>query len=165
MYFTNRISIITLTIITLLIVALLIIKNGGKINAFEKFFNDANCSDCNFSGWRRKDYCQSCGNCGWSVGQDGFGQCLPGNKNGPISNLNTKDWHYGGKHIWRNSTLPRPHLHTTKSPEAVIYNPRLHYTPFWKVTHKNRMRNDYGSLRYGRRFGYGWNQQYEEQRF
>ena len=171
MYFTN-LPLKGVIIIIVLVVASVYFYNNmvNPSGGLENFYDDVVCPDCNFSGWRRKDYCQSCRNCGWSVGHDGFGQCIPGYKNGPVTNLNTKDWYYGGKHIWRNASNPRrPHPATgssaTRHPATVPYSPRLQYIPFWAMTHKNRMKNDYGNLRYGRRFGYGWDPRYEEQRY
>ena len=178
MYFTN-LPLKGVIIIIVLVVASVYFYNDMVNNmsnnvvnpsgGLENFYDNAVCPDCNYSGWRRKDYCQSCLNCGWSVGFDGFGQCVPGYKNGPVTNLNTKEWYYGGKHIWQNSSHPRHAVNPTNETQSAsvgrTYSPRLDYIPFWRLSHKNRMRNDYGDLRYGRRFGYGWDPRYEEQRY
>ena len=105
------------------------------------------CPDCNNNGWTRKKQCQQCFNCGWSIGWDGFGQCIPGSLKKPLINNDTKYWYYGGNKIW-SATLTN---HT--QPKYISY----HHTPLLNTTHLNRSRYGYGSPRYGHRFGYGWN--------
>jgi len=124
----------------------------------ENFYNDS-CTDCNHSGWRRKDLCASCKNCGWSVGYDGFGQCIPGYLHGPVTNLNTQKWYYRGKLIWK---VPNPRL-TASIPRETT--PHLSHIPRWNTAYQNRMRNDYGNYRHGKRFGYGLDQRYHTERY
>lgn len=139
-------------------------RRVGSTTAKETFYNDT-CTDCNYSGWRRKDLCGSCKNCGWSVGYDGFGQCMPGYIDGPVTNLNTQEWYYGNKLIW---TIPNPRLTAPISREINFYSPsipRRSHIPYRDMTHQNRMRNDYGYYRYGKRFGYGWDPRYHTERY
>lgn len=139
-------------------IAILTMLGTYQIQKAESFYL-SDCPDCSRNGWRDRDFCSACRNCGWSIDYSNHGTCIPGYYNGPVKSLNTRDWFYQNRHIWRK-TGPR---HPSPKPIKISYQPvsdRLRAIPFWQLTHFHRMRNDYGPKRYGIRYGYGLNKRY-----
>lgn len=60
------------------------------------------CPNC---GQRTKLQCTECSSCGWCLTPNGYGECVPGNKNGPYFRQDCLDWQYIPRNIYRT---PRP---------------------------------------------------------
>jgi hypothetical protein len=111
------------------------------------------CPNCHNNGWWDQSNCQRCINCGWSVGKDGHGQCIPGTVDGPIININTVDWYHGGHLIWSSGDSNRNNI--------LVGSDKM---PLDLTRNFQRSDNGYGNKRYGRPFGHGWDPIYQHQR-
>src|SRR3990172_7994509 len=134
-----------------IIIILLILYWCIAYNTKEGFYDEV-CPDCNRGGWRDENNCYKCVNCGWTVGFDGHGQCVPGNQHGPIYDWNTQDWFYRGKQMWERVNprhIPQQPIQIKRTPVSFGTN----WIPFWKLILKLRNRYSYGD-RYGKRVEY-----------
>ena len=62
-------------------------------NTIESYLNIDYCPKCH-DLWEGK--CNNCNNCGWCIDSDYYGQCMPGDKNGPYKNKFCRKWYYDG---------------------------------------------------------------------
>lgn len=54
------------------------------------FYNQYDkCKNC---GDNSRDQCSACNNCGWCLHSDGYGQCVPGDVNGPYFRQDCYNW-------------------------------------------------------------------------
>ena len=142
-------------VIILLLILLLKSRLNTSLNNRDEEFYQGMCFNCNQNGWQNKDECFLCPNCGWSVGFDGFGQCIPGNVRGPFQMFNTRDWYYNKKKIWTRADLRELDYRNQVNPRVVLNSiPRIKLITPRNMDYKYRNRMAYGK-RLGRRFGYG----------
>lgn len=50
---------------------------------------------CPSCGWRSRNTCSKCTNCGYCITASGYGECVPGDNNGPYFRSDCLYWEYG----------------------------------------------------------------------
>jgi len=141
-----------LALLIILSILSVIILRSLKRKTHENYTSEF-CPDCNNNGWWDQGFCQRCLNCGWSVGSDGHGECIPGTRKGPIINNNTKEWYHGGDLIWSDGNIPGNNILEDENEMPLDFS-----RPF------QRTDVSYGKHRHGRAFGQGWDPIYQFQK-
>lgn len=75
--------------ITVFFIGILILWVIYNKNITEGFMSP--CPNC---GKRNKMQCFQCSDCGWCVTSGGWGECVPGNENGPYFRSDCAAWQY-----------------------------------------------------------------------
>lgn len=102
---------------------------------------DSYCSECGTKGRRR---CGECVNCGFCYTPNGYGECIPGDENGPYFREDCLNYEYTTPIIINDQYYPR--LLTDKRYNKIYNKPHfgthngLHYKPYFKA--RNKLHNE-----------------------
>lgn len=69
---------------------------------------------CPSCGWRSRRSCANCINCGYCVTPSGYGECIPGDHNGPYFRDDCLHWSYGNLYYPYRWNLRRPRKNRKK---------------------------------------------------
>lgn len=96
----NKTTMILFVILLIAIVSLSMptkcVKNKEGFYTFGSYPQQY-CSSCGYLG---RGECNNCVNCGYSINASGYGQCIPGDSNGPYFSLDTMIWEYNRPYIY-----------------------------------------------------------------
>ncbi len=82
---------------------------------------------CPSCSWRSKSSCSNCTNCGYCITPSGFGECVPGDSNGPYFKDNCMYWNYGdSNYSYTNLSSVYPVIKTNslRRPKFNLRKPR-----------------------------------------
>lgn len=81
--------------------------SGNKKEGFHGFFtyHKQYCPSC---GWRSKESCSRCTNCGICTTANGFAECSPGDASGPYYRTDCVYWNYGNPYNYYQNALAYP---------------------------------------------------------
>lgn len=74
-----------------IVILIMIVYRYYSKNKSIEGFNTADCPNC---GQRDKLQCFQCDGCGWAWNDKGYGECIPGNEQGPYFAKDTVEWQY-----------------------------------------------------------------------
>lgn len=55
---------------------------------------------CNGCGYKNRRGCMNCTNCGYCITNEGRGECVPGDSNGPYFRYDCAQWEYGDPYYY-----------------------------------------------------------------
>jgi len=86
-------------IIFIVLLVILIIFNYKSKESFYSNYGHYKqyCPDC---GWRSRNKCSMCRNCGYCITDSGQGKCVPGNGTGPFYREDCMYWEYGDPYYY-----------------------------------------------------------------
>ena len=82
------------------------------------------CPNC---GQRNKLQCFDCSSCGWCLTPNGYGECVPGNSNGPYFRQDCLAWEYNPTTFFHR----RIHVPVRRLPIPVRRRPAWHWRRQW----------------------------------
>ena len=91
-------NIITVFVVTIII--FLIAQHGLIFSEhFETYYGyyKQHCPTC---GWRSRNTCSKCTNCGYCISESGYGECVPGDEKGPYFRSDCKYWEFGDPYYY-----------------------------------------------------------------
>lgn len=94
--------IISISILILAIIFLSFPTHCNPESNTEGFYSNSNylkhyCSNC---GFKSRNYCSNCTNCGYCITASGYGECVFGDSTGPLFRKDCVHWEYGSNNFY-----------------------------------------------------------------
>lgn len=117
---------VCLTMFVIILVLVLYFYNQNNKEGFYTNFGyyKKYCPTC---GWRSRNTCSKCTNCGYCINEKGVGQCVPGNSEGPFFSSNCVYWDYGDPYNY----YPNSHLYPVIKSKDIYPYKRYHMRKPW----------------------------------
>ena len=126
----------------ILIVAVILLSTPtkclfGKNKIKEGFYSNYGyykryCPNCS---WKSRKSCSKCTNCGYCINASGYGECIPGDNNGPYFRRDCAFWEYGDPYYY----APYSHIYPVNNIRSIyphyrwsLRNPRKWRKRRWK---------------------------------
>lgn len=96
--YENIIVIVLITVVVFLLIPSTK-RNKGNEEHFQTYYGyyKQYCPTC---GWRSRNSCSKCTNCGYCITASGYGECVPGDNNGPYFRSDCMYWEYGDPYYY-----------------------------------------------------------------
>ena len=124
--------------VLLLAIILLSTPTGSRKN-IEGFYTDYGyykryCPSC---GWRSRNSCSKCTNCGYCITASGYGECVPGDSSGPYFRSDCMYWEYGDPYY----CYPYSHIYPVVKAKSVYPYYRWNLRRPWRWQNKWHQRH------------------------